>query len=137
MDLSLAYLITFHTYGTWLPGDSRGSVDEKHAGFGMPYVSPAPKRHAKSMSCLKHAPVELDDRDRVIVLEAVREVFRHRRWSLHAAHVRTNHVHVVGAAQHTPERMMNDLKVWSTRRLVDAGSRPRGARVWVRHGSTR
>jgi hypothetical protein len=68
--------------------------------------------------------VVLDDGERTI-----EEVCRHREWVLH--------VHVVVGAEHTPERVMNDLKAWSTRRIVDAGLRPKGLRLWVRHGSTR
>lgn len=33
-DTPLAYLITFRTYGTWLHGDERGSVDKNHNKFG-------------------------------------------------------------------------------------------------------
>ncbi|HEX9659180.1 MAG TPA: hypothetical protein VGA18_02730, partial [Rhodothermales bacterium] len=32
----LAYLITFTTYGTWLHGDERGSVDPGHSIPGTP-----------------------------------------------------------------------------------------------------
>jgi len=32
---------------------------------------------------------------------------------------------------------MNDVKAWSTRRLVEAGLAARGAPIWARHGSTR
>ena len=30
----LAYLITFHTYGSWLHGDAKGSVDREHSRYG-------------------------------------------------------------------------------------------------------
>src|SRR5437762_2022331 len=32
----LGYLITFRSYGTWLHGDARGSVDRFHNAFGTP-----------------------------------------------------------------------------------------------------
>jgi hypothetical protein len=35
-DGPLAYLITFPTYGTWLHGDERGSVDRDHNLPGTP-----------------------------------------------------------------------------------------------------
>ena len=35
-SVPLAYLITFRTYGTWLHGDARGSVDREHNVFGTP-----------------------------------------------------------------------------------------------------
>jgi hypothetical protein len=34
----LAYLITFRAYGTWLHGDSRGSVDRFHNRYGAPLI---------------------------------------------------------------------------------------------------
>jgi hypothetical protein len=37
-DTALAYLITFRSYGTWLHGDNRGSVDRFHNRFGEPYL---------------------------------------------------------------------------------------------------
>jgi len=33
--------------------------------------------------------------------------------------------------------MLNMLKSWATRRMIEAGSLPAGARAWSRHGSTR
>jgi REP element-mobilizing transposase RayT len=67
----------------------------------------------------------------------MQEVCRHRGWVLRAANIRVNHVHAVLQAKLSPERVMNDLKAWATRRVVEAGLRPRGTRLWVRHGSTR
>jgi REP element-mobilizing transposase RayT len=133
----LAYFITFHTYGTWLPGDPRGTVDTLHRARGLPYAPPSPSRQAAATATLRHPPVELYPEERGVVLQTIQEVCRVRGWALYAVHVRVNHVHVVIGAEPTPERVMNDLKAWSTRRLVEAGHRPRGGSVWVRHGSTR
>jgi REP element-mobilizing transposase RayT len=91
----------------------------------------------RSRLLLRSAPVMLEAADRLVVLRALLEVCQHRGWSMAAAHVRTNHVHVVVTAGAPPERIMGDLKAWSTRRLVEAGQRSRGARVWVRGGSRR
>ncbi|MEX0784178.1 MAG: transposase [Dehalococcoidia bacterium] len=59
-----------------------------------------------------------------------------RDWELMALNVRTNHVHAVVDANATPERVMNDYKVWATKRLrterITAPKRP----IWARHGST-
>ena len=136
----LAYFITFHTYGTWLPGDRRGSVDAHHRIHGTPCVGPSPGRHAASAQRLEHLPVELRLEERTIIHRTAQEVCQHRGWTLRAAYVGANHVHVVVGSlppEHTPERVMNDLKAWATRRVVEAGLRPHGTRLWVRHGSTR
>jgi REP element-mobilizing transposase RayT len=69
------------------------------------------------------------------VLDALREVCAHRGWSLLAAHVRTNHVHVVVEAEIQPEKVMNDFKAYSSRMLNRMEGAPR--KRWARHGSTR
>jgi REP element-mobilizing transposase RayT len=76
-----------------------------------------------------HPVSELHCEQRQIVLQAIIGVCRHRGWTLMAAHVRTTHVHVVVAAETTPERIMNSLKSYSSRAL-NCRSR------WARHGST-
>jgi REP element-mobilizing transposase RayT len=103
-------------------------------------VGRAPGRQAASAKALEHAPVELRPEERTIVLRTIEEVCQHRGWVLQAAHVRVNHVHAVIQALRadpTPERVRNDLKAWATRRVIEAGLRPPGTRLWVRHGSTR
>jgi REP element-mobilizing transposase RayT len=72
---------------------------------------------------------ELDANQRRLVLEAIIEVCRHSGWTLLAAHVRMTHVHVVVTAEVLPERIMNALKSYTSRRL-------NGRRLWARHGST-
>jgi hypothetical protein len=37
-DLPLAYFITFRSYGSWLHGDERGSVDRSHNQYGSPFL---------------------------------------------------------------------------------------------------
>src|SRR4051794_9804835 len=61
-------------------------------------------------SCSAAHPSVLDLTERVVVRQAIEEVCRHRAWSLCAAHVRTNHVHVVLAANAPAGRVMGDLK---------------------------
>jgi hypothetical protein len=39
-DIPLAHLITFRSYGTWLHGDKRGSVDRFHNQYKSPYLPP-------------------------------------------------------------------------------------------------
>ncbi len=58
-------------------------------------------------------------------------------WELIAVSARTNHVHVVVAAQRMPESVMNSLKSWCTRRMREAGLIDPTLRPWAEHGSTR
>ncbi len=132
----LAYFITFHTYGSWLHGTSRGSVDRDHNIPGTELLPADVIREQTEFMRLKRLPVHLDARQRPVIEEAIREVCRHRGWQLHAIAVRTNHVHAVVTAPPKPERVMNDFKAWTTRRLVEATLFAQGARVWSRHGST-
>jgi len=133
----LAYFITFPTYGAWLHGDARGSVDRDHNIPGTALLDPNEHRRPKEQRRLKHPQVLLNAQRRAVVHRTILEVADHRDWTVHALNVRTNHVHVVVGAPETPERVMNTLKSWSTRRMVEAGVLPRGTKAWVRHGSTR
>lgn len=133
----LAYLITFRTYGTWLHGDARGSVDRDHNIPGTPMLDPNRKREIRERSRLKRPPVVLSTAQRAVVRTTIAQVAERRDWTVHALEVRSNHVHVVVGAPETPERVMNDLKTWCTRRLVEANLLARGTKVWSRHGSTK
>lgn len=133
----LAYLITFHTYGTWLHGDSRGSVDRDHRTPNTPPLPRSDSRRAAEVVRLKDEPVALSDSERGTADRCVREVCDYRGWTLHAVNVRTNHVHVVVSAATTPERVMNGLKSWMTRKIRQVNAVRVGTSLWTRHGSTR
>jgi hypothetical protein len=52
----LAYFITFHTYGTWIHGDDRGSVDRHHNLYGTPMLPPDPSRRFQSSDSVGGVP---------------------------------------------------------------------------------
>lgn len=79
----------------------------------------------------------VDSARRKLTLEALVEACARRGWSLMAAHVRTNHVHIVVEANAMPEKIMKDLKAYASRRLDRSGLDPQSRKRWVRHGSTR
>jgi REP element-mobilizing transposase RayT len=79
----------------------------------------------------------MDDRRRGAVLVAMVERCADRDWSLQAAHVRSNHVHLVVGAEVRPERIMNDLKSYASRCLNRLGLDDPARKRWARHGSTR
>jgi REP element-mobilizing transposase RayT len=89
------------------------------------------------MKRMAQGPYRLDQPRREIVLASLLEVCGHRKWSLLAAHVRSNHVHVVIEAAARPEGLMNTLKAYATRKLNSAGLDGLGRHRWSRHGSTR
>src|SRR5262249_52942891 len=137
MDVPLAYFITFTCYGTWLHGDERGSVDDEHNAPGTPVLPPGAERRAREQNDLAEPPYSLDGPRRQVKLQALCEITRRKGWTLHAVHVRSNHVHVIVTATGPPERVMNDLKTAASRRLNKAFPAERDRTRWTRHGSTR
>jgi len=131
------YLITFSCYGCHLHGDETGSVDRDHNLPRSRLVEPDLKRRKGEREHMEASPYQMDQLRRDNVLSAIQSVCAHRLWTLYAAHVRTNHVHVVVEAEETPERVMNDFKAYSTRRLNGLGVDGRNRKHWARHGSTR
>jgi REP element-mobilizing transposase RayT len=81
-------------------------------------------------------PYRLDQIRRDAVLAAIVERCSLRGWKLLAAHVRTNHVHVVVEGETKPERIMNDLKSYASRSLNALGIDEPGRQRWAKHGST-
>jgi len=132
----LAYFLTWHTYGTWLPGRAPGSVDAERCEFGTPFIPPDPQEVARNAARLVHPPVTLDQARRMAVQAAVAEVCAFRNWTLLALHIRTTHVHGVVAAAATPEKMLNDFKAYATRRLRREKLAAANLHVWSKHGST-
>jgi REP element-mobilizing transposase RayT len=127
----LAYLITWTTYGTWLPGDARGWVEgrtgELHRG--------EPSRTESAQAAM--GAVTLGQHERQVVEATIRDHCRIRRWSLHALNVRSNHVHVVVTADAPPEDVMGQFKAWCSRRLNERSVGASRQKWWTRHGSTR
>lgn len=136
-DVALAFFISFRSYGTWLHGDARGSVDRLHNIYGTPTLPPDDKKFREMRSRLKRDPVRLTARRREAIEAALRETCDIRGWTLRAANVRTNHVHSVVTADRKPELVMNAFKANATRKMVEASVWQRGERPWSRHGSTR
>jgi len=133
----MRYFITFACYGEHLRGDESGSVDRRHNLPGSRLLEADPRRASAERQRMNQAPYLLDRDSRAAVLEALREVCRQRGWSLLAAHVRTNHVHVVVEAEVRPEKVMNDFKSYASRGLNRLGRDGSDRKRWARHGSTR
>jgi REP element-mobilizing transposase RayT len=79
----------------------------------------------------------LDQLGRATVLTSIQQHCAFRGWNPLAAHVRSNHVHVVVEAEGQPERNMNEFKSYASRELNGLGRDERDRRRWARHGSTR
>ena len=116
----MGYLITFRTYGTWLHGDRRGSVDRFHNIYGTPMLPPSPSRERYERQLMKLPPVKLDSRRRVAVARSLHETCSKRKWKLWAANVRTNHVHSVVTAQCRSLTVLRVLKAHATRTMRES-----------------
>ena len=137
-EAPLAYLITFRTYGTWLHGDERTSIDRHGKNvYGAPKVLPSRNLNAMMEENQAEKSFLLDGSCRSVVERAIREVCVLRGYNLLAINVRTNHGHSVVASSRKPEIVMNAFKSNATRELRAANLVSAGQPVWARGGSTR
>ena len=133
----MTYLITFACYGCRLHGDESGSVDRKHNLPGNRLVEADLKRVLAEGRLMDQPAYGMDRKRREAVLAAIVERCSTSGWKLQAAHVRTNHVHVVVAAEARPEKIMNSLKSYASRCLNGLGIDEPSRKRWAKHGSTR
>lgn len=133
----MTYLITFACYGCHLHGDASGSVDRGHNLPGGPLIETNPERVSVELRQMDQPAYQMDRRRLEAVLAALRERCCGRGRNLLAAHVRTNHVHLVVEGEPRPERIMNDLKSYASRCLNRMGLDEPARKRWARHGSTR
>ena len=136
-DTPLAYFLSFRSYGTWLHGDKRGSVDRFHNKYGSPRLPENARWFKYNQTSLRAEPLILGPNERSVIKETIRETCDIRKWSLIALNVRTNHVHVVVTAALDPELVLNALKANATRRLREDKLWPHSFSPWVRKGSKR
>lgn len=134
----LAYLITIRTFGSWLHGDERSSVD-RH-GFNI-YGSPRRPENQKLIermrSNLRVEPVLFTGEQCQIIEEAIKEVCEFRRYKLWAVNVRTNHAHAVVSAAVRPEPIADSFKSYATRKLRQRGAIQTDIHPWARGKSRR
>jgi len=133
----VTYLITFACYGNHLHGTEPGSVDRLHHIYRSPLACADAGRLSNEQAPLRETPYSIRPEQRSVVLQSMKEVCLHRGWTLHAAHVRTTHVHAVAEGNARPEAMMNAFKAYASRALNRSGFDRRTKARWARHGSTR
>lgn len=146
------WFITVTTYGTWLPGDPRGSVtsvrDRRledrssrsrrvHNQIGTRYEKHLPGLQRKARELMKGPPIRLDHEKADVVLKQFLETSQHRQWFLFAAAIMWNHFHLVVAAPDGVDRkkVRNDFKAYASRALNDRFGRPPSETWWTSEGS--
>jgi REP element-mobilizing transposase RayT len=136
-DTPLAYFISFRSYGTWLHGDRRGSIDRFHNGYRSPYIPQNQNWRHYNEQLLKAKPLILGAKQRRSIKEAVRDTCNKRKWVLLALNVRTNHVHTVVSANRKAGLVLNALKANATRQLREDGQWSHPFSPWADKGSKR
>jgi len=137
-EIPLAYFISFRSYGTWLHGDKRGSIDRYHNRYRSPYILENENWLQHNEQQLRAKPSILNARARTAVAKAIRETCNLRKWLLLALNVRTNLVHtVVTASQRRAGFVLNSFKANATRQMREDGLWPHPFSPWAYKGSKR
>ena len=128
----LADLITFRTYGSWLHGDHRTSVDRYRNQYGTPKIPPNTSFETKMHNTQKQQTIILTKKHGDIILDAAIYACTKYNWDLFTIHVRTNHVHVTINSNRTPEHMVNQIKAYATRFLREKKAFSKDSKIWSR-----
>jgi REP element-mobilizing transposase RayT len=142
------WLLTWTTYGTWLPGDERGFVTNVRAGEGpeVRHYAPGTEPDAKQRGLwltakanMEGPAVYLSAGHARLILEQFQETARFRGWELVAVAIMGNHIHLVVGVPGDPEpdTLLRDFKSYASRRLNKAFARPQSGTWWTESGSRR
>lgn len=142
------WLLTWTTYGTWLPGDRRGFVSpvpDDNGGFllhnipGTAVEADMPELRAAAMERMRGKPIYLSADQAAVVITQFQETASVRHWILLAAAVMSNHVHlIVGVVgDPDPNKLLHDFKSYGTRALNKQWPCPASETWWTKDGSKR
>lgn len=148
------WLLTNTTYGTWLPGDQRGSVTSvrdrrvgeavddqrrRHNRPGEAWEAPIAGLANSARSRMKGSPIWLTAPQAEVLLRQLQETATYRGWLLKSIAIMANHFHlVVGVVDDSdPRKILADFKAYGTRALNRDFGRPRSGRWWTTSGSKR
>jgi REP element-mobilizing transposase RayT len=143
------WLLTWTTYGTWLPGEERGFVSPVRASsgdkwksrneLGTPYSRSMPGLKRASQSRLKCAPIYLDIEKSQVIFKQFQETAEYRGWHLEAVAIMANHVHLVVSldVDVAPDVLLKDFKSYASRALNSRWDKPACGTWWAESGSKR
>ncbi len=86
-------------YPPRMHGDARGSVDPKNNIYGTSKIAAMPALSNHMRQIANEPPLLLHAHHRNAVLNSILETAKYNAWQLFAAHVRTNHIHLVIKAE--------------------------------------
>lgn len=135
------WLLTTTTYGTWLPGDPRGSVTSvrdyragddragrrvEHDRYGEAWEPARPGLYRSAQQSLRAPVVRLSAEAARVVCDQLVETAAYRGWDVRGVAVMANHFHLVAGAEVDGVRLQRDFKAYASRAL----SRRLGPREW-------
>ena len=149
-----SWLLSNTYYGTWLPGDERGSVTSvrdrrpedppsdfrfEHDLPGTPYDDEMPGLRAAALEQMKGPPVYFDLEKAEIVFAQFQETARYRGHVLRAIAIMSNHLHFVVQVEGDPDpaRLLADFKAYGSRALNRRFGKPPSDTWWTTKGSKR
>src|SRR5262245_15177087 len=124
-----AWLMTNSYYGTWLPGDVRGSVTSvrdlrpddpasavrfEHDLPGTAWEEEVPGLRRAAVEQMKGSPISFDTEKAEVVLAQFQETAAYRAHTLRAVSIMVNHVHFVVQVPDdpSPDRLLADYKAY-------------------------
>jgi REP element-mobilizing transposase RayT len=142
------WLVTWTCYGQWLSGDARGFVanirDEngqsvRHNTPGTEYDRDMPRLENWMRQRMTGEPITLHLQESSILVAQFQETALIKKWSLEAASVMFNHIHlVVGVpGDPDPDTIRELFKSWATRALLKHRPKPSNGTFWTAKGSER
>ncbi len=149
-----SWLLSNTMYGTWLPGDRRGSVTsvrdrrpgEQETPFrfehdipGEPWEDPIAGLERSACENMNGPPIFLDLDKAELLLAQFQETAAYRRWTLRAVAIMTNHFHLVVQVSDDPppRKILADFKAYGSRILNRRYGRPPSETWWTDKGSKR
>jgi len=129
----LAYHISLHTYGSWLPGDPRGWHHRGDGPRALERPGWEPLR-AVARELQRDPTVMFTEPMGVVVVEAVVTLAHDRGWRLYAAEAVSSHLHAVIGAPLIGVAVIREIREVGAKLLCDRGLHDPSQRVWSRGG---
>jgi len=142
------WFLTWHTYGTWLPGDSRGFVttilnaENVRMLLNVPGTETAddnPRLREYAKSVMKGVPIHLTLPMAESLADQLHETSKYRQWKMLGFAIICTHVHLVVGVKSDPEpeKVLGDFKAYGSRKLNGKFGKPTNGTWWVESGSKR
>jgi REP element-mobilizing transposase RayT len=149
------WLLSNTMYGTWLPGDRRGSVtsvrdfrlgDPQDSDFrfehdipGEPWEPEMPGLNRAAKNQMNGAPIYFNAEHAEMVWAQFLETAKHRSWIVHALAIMRDHFHLVVQVPSDPDpkKVLADFKAYASRVLNRRFGVPASETWWTSKGSKR